>query len=573
MRWTRPPLDEESVARISRHFGLTPLGASLLLGRELSGIDEISAFLSPGLSDLADPLLIGSMQAAVERLEQALRGQETVLIFGDYDVDGVTSTAFLIQFLRQFGLNPRFVVPKRMEEGYGLSMDSLERALADGKPDLLLAVDCGTGSVEEVAWLRQQGIDVLILDHHTSKDSLPDDCILVNPHVHDADDAPWIHLSAVGLVFKFCHAFLKVMRAQGDPMAARTDLREYLDLVAMGTVADLVLLRGENRILVRHGLIRLQRCQRPGLCALMEVAGLTLGEALTPIDIGFRLGPRINASGRIDEATLPIQLLLGEDWQSCKSTAQTLDAFNRERQEIEKAIALEAEALVEQFFLKDPGLLLHSTGWHSGVVGIVASRLSRRYNKPTLVLGSEMDGILKGSGRSIEGVNLVDILAACAGHIEQWGGHPMAVGLKVQEANMDAVRAAFNAALERAYPDGLPERVLRIDADASPEELTPQLLDELDRFAPFGQGNPEPVFALKDVQLANTGTLGRGHLRFQIERAGRLGPLDCVGWGMADKAPRTGTRVDLAGRFHWNSWRGERQPRLTLVDWRLSASP
>ncbi len=378
MRWITPDLDAGLTHRISRQFGISDVSARLLAGRQLQAFDQIEAFLSPSLKRLSDPLLVGNMQAAVDRLETALRKEESVLIFGDYDVDGVTSTVFLTHFLRRFGLNPRYVVPKRLKEGYGLSVDSLERAFEDGKPDLLIAVDCGTGSSEEVAWLRTQGVSVLILDHHASKESLPADCILVNPHVHDAPDVPWKNLCSVGLVFKFCHAFLKIMRANGDSYAENTDLREYLDLVAMGTVADLVHLNGENRILVRHGLNRLRHCKRPGICALMEVSGLSLGDELTPVDIGFRLGPRINASGRIDEATLPIQLLLGEDWQTCRKAAQLLDDFNRERQDIERDITLQAEAEVESRYRNDPGIVVHSADWHSGVVGIVASRARSR---------------------------------------------------------------------------------------------------------------------------------------------------------------------------------------------------
>jgi single-stranded-DNA-specific exonuclease len=568
MRWITPDLDEALTQRISRQFGISEVSARLLAGRQLLQFDEIEAFLSPSLTRLSDPLLVGNMEAAVERLKAALRLEESVLIFGDYDVDGVTSTVFLTHFLRRFGLNPRYVVPKRLKEGYGLSIDSLERAFVDGKPDLLIAVDCGTGSTEEVAWLRAQGISVLILDHHASKEALPEDCILVNPHVHDEPDVPWKNLCSVGLVFKFCHAFLKVMRAQGDPFAENTDLREYLDLVAMGTVADLVQLDGENRILVRHGLNRLRHCQRPGICALMEVSGLPLGEELTPVDIGFRLGPRINASGRIDEATLPIQLLLGEDWQTCRKAAQLLDDFNRERQDIERDITLQAEAEVASRFQNDAGIVVHSSDWHSGVVGIVASRLARKFNKPALVLGSESDGLLKGSGRSIAGVNLVEILGECADLLEQWGGHPMAVGLTASESKIDAFREAFKASLEKTFPEGLPEPFLSIDAEVGPADLTPRLLDEMEQLAPFGQGNPEPVFALRGVFIRNIGRLGKAHLRFQVDRAAAQSPVDCVGWNMADNVPPVGSPVDLAARFHWNVWRGDRSPRLTLMDWR-----
>jgi single-stranded-DNA-specific exonuclease len=567
MRWIDPPANASLAAEFARQLGLSGACARLLAARGFTSVDTVEAFLSPSLQQLADPLAAGRMGAAVARLEHALENQESVLIFGDYDVDGVTSTVLLTHFLRRFGLNPRFVVPHRIDEGYGLSVDSLERALSDGKPQLLIAVDCGTGSAVEVAWLREQGIDVLILDHHASKEALPADCILVNPHVNDPDDVPWMDLCAVGLVFKFCHAFLKVMRRKGDPLAEKTDLREYLDLVALGTVADLVPLTGENRILVRHGLRHLRFCRRPGICALMEVVGLTLGDALTPIDIGFRIGPRINASGRLDDATLPIQLLLGEDWQSCKAAARALDDFNRERQEIERTITEEAEALVIATYGDDLGLIVHADSWHAGVVGIVASRLSRKFNRPALVLGSEADGQCKGSGRSVEGVNLVEILSECSAHISQWGGHPMAVGLTTSKDQLEQLRAAFNATLVRQFPDGLPGPALRIDTFIATADLTEGLLDELDRLAPFGQGNPEPVFGLAGVTLAGIGQLGKSHCRFQLLRDNGRAPLEGVAWN-PDNWPPAGQPLDIAVRFHWHDWRGDRSPRLTLLDWR-----
>ncbi|NDV61854.1 single-stranded-DNA-specific exonuclease RecJ [Puniceicoccales bacterium CK1056] len=570
MRWIKSSLDETLATAIAREQGLSEISARLLAGRNLTTMEEVEGFLNPGLSTLGDPLSMGGMPEAVARVESALKKQESVLIFGDYDVDGVTSTVFLTHFLRRFGLSPKFVVPKRLEEGYGLGIDSLSRALEEGKPDLMIAVDCGTSSSEEVAWLREQGISVIILDHHTSKESLPDDCIMVNPHVHDPDSVPWKNLCSVGLVFKFCHAFLKVMRQKGDALAATTDLREYLDLVALGTVADLVDLTGENRILVRNGLRYLEKCQRPGICALMEVAGLTLGDTLSPSDIGFRLGPRINASGRLDDAALPIQLLLSENWQTCRETALTLDEFNRDRQDIERSIAELAEAQVSDLYPDHIGIVVHASDWHSGVVGIVASRLARKFHRPCLVLGSEGEGLAKGSGRSVEGVDLVEILKECSDVITQWGGHPMAVGLTIQEDKVNELRESFNAALREKYSEGIPEQVITIEAEARPEELTSTLLSELDQLAPYGQGNPEPVFALRGVVLPALAKIGTAHLKFGVPRPGLTGPIECIGWNAAENPPPTGKAIDLAVRFGWHSWRGQRSPRLTLLDWQQS---
>lgn len=568
MRWIKPSLNSGLAGHLGQRFGISPVVASLLVNRGFTSPEEIHAFLSPSLQALGDPLDVVNMREAVNLVERALSKQQSILIFGDYDVDGVTSTVMLTLFLRQFGLSPRFVVPKRLEEGYGLSMDSLERALVDGKPDLLIAVDCGTSSTKEVNWLRSQGISVMILDHHTSKEELPEDCVMVNPHVHDSAQVKWKNLCSVGLVFKFCHAFIKVMREKGDALAEQMDLREYLDLVAMGTVADLVQLDGENRILVKHGLIRLRKCRRPGVCALMEVAGITLGDEIAPFDIGFKLGPRINASGRLSDASLPIQLLLNNDWTSCSQTARILDSYNRERQDIEREITDQAEVQVESHYIEDKGFILFDPEWHTGVVGIVASRISRKFNRPCLVLGADSDGQLKGSGRSIDGVDLVEVLKRCTGHILQWGGHPMAVGLTVEERNIDILREAFNASLAQQFPNGLPEPSIRIDAEIEVTDLTENLLADLESLEPYGQGNPEPVFSLKGVMLQNINPLGHEHFKFQLIRPGCAYPLDGVAWGLASRMPLAGVPVDIAIKYHWHSWRGRRSPRITLVDWR-----
>jgi single-stranded-DNA-specific exonuclease len=569
MQWILPPAHPERIALLARKLGISPVLANLLLRRGYDAPDAALAFLNPNLADLADPLLMGGMRGAVNRLEQALRKQESVLIFGDYDVDGVTSTSLLAHFLRQFGLNPRFIVPRRMGEGYGLSVESLERAIALQKPDLVIAVDCGTSGVQEVRWLKDRGISVIIIDHHSPPDELPADCELVNPHVLDPEDVPWKDLCSVGLVFKFCHAVVKVLRQKGDPLAAKMDLRQYLDLVALGTVADLVRLTGENRILVRSGLKALQACRRPGICALMDVAGLSLGDPLDAGDIGFKLGPRINASGRLDDATLPIELLLSEDWQSCREKAQILDQHNGERQEIERHITLEAEKLVDAHHHQDLGLVLYAPHWHTGVVGIVASRLTRQFHRPALVLGAE-EGFCKGSGRSIPGVNLVELLGECASLLDRWGGHPMAVGVSLAQERIDAFREAFNGSIATKFPQGLPERQLEIDAILKPADLSPALLEELESLAPYGQGMSEPVFALPQVNILHPQRLRNGHFKCFVE-SGRS-RIEVVAWNIKE-TPDHRSPVNIAAKFHWHSWRGERQPRLTLVDWKQPALP
>src|SRR5581483_6323630 len=316
MRWSHTPLPADDIEALSKRAGVSRVLAELLLRAGQRDADAAAGFLQPALAGLNDPFLLRNLEAAATRLRQAIAAREQVVVLGDYDVDGVSSTALLVMMLRRFGLDPRFIVPRRFEDGYGLSRSAIDRALEAGKPHLFIALDCGTNSHAETAYLREQGIDVMVIDHHRSKEKPLDDGILINPHVHacaqDSDHA-WRHLCTVGLVFKLAHGLLKQLRAENHPVAFRIKLRDHLDLVALGTIADLVPLVGENRILALHGLRILEETQRPGLRALMEVSGVKPAQGITPTDISFRLGPRINASGRLADAALSVELLLSDD--------------------------------------------------------------------------------------------------------------------------------------------------------------------------------------------------------------------------------------------------------------------
>ncbi|HZP59078.1 MAG TPA: DHH family phosphoesterase, partial [Opitutaceae bacterium] len=341
MRWTYTPPPADEVGALSRAAGISPVLAELLLRLGLRDAARAEKFLRPALAGLADPFLLKNLEAAAARLRAAIDRREHIVVLGDYDVDGVTSTALLVSVLRRFGADLRFVVPRRMEDGYGLSRSAIDRALEQGRPHLFVALDCGTNSHEEVAYLQGQGIDVMVIDHHRSKERPLEHGLLINPHVHTADgteETAWHHLCTVGLVFKLMHGLLKQLRAENHPVALRVKLSDYLDLVALGTVADLVPLTGENRILAHHGLRILQETARPGLRALMQIAGVKPSQRILPADISYRLGPRINASGRLADAALAVELMLSEDEKFCAETAGALDTFNRERQEIERAI-------------------------------------------------------------------------------------------------------------------------------------------------------------------------------------------------------------------------------------------
>jgi len=569
MRWNYTPLPANEVEALSKRAGVNRVLEELLLR---AGVHESAAaaeFLDPSLSGLGDPFLLPNLEAAATRLHAAVSRGEQVVVLGDYDVDGVTSTALLVAVLRHFGLNPRFVVPRRSEDGYGLSRSAIDRALEQGRPGLFVALDCGTNSHDEVAYLLGQGIDVIVIDHHRSKERPLAQGILVNPHADGAGNGSVgeRNLCTVGLVFKVLHGLLKQLRAENDPAAFRIKLRDYLDLVALGTVADLVPLVGENRILARHGLRILQDTARPGLRALMDVSGVKLGQEISPIDVSFRLGPRINASGRLADAALSVELLLSDDIRFCFETARQLDLFNRERQDIERQITEDAERIIEEHFLDRQGVVLFDESWHPGVVGIVAGRVTRKYNRPCIVLGNEGE-MAKGSGRSVHGINLVEVLGDCSEHLAAWGGHPMAVGVSLAKENVESFRGSFDAAV-RAHAGGdIAEARIDIAAWLQPEQIREQLMDELAGLHPFGQGNPEPVFGLRGVLLPSAPTVFKEqHFRFGFEDS-RGRRLHGVAWKMAKRIPPPGVALDLAVELTWNHYNDRKLLQLALIDWK-----
>ena len=560
----------ESVARLVTALQVSPVLAEILVRSGWSDPLAARGFLEPRLAGLDDPFHITGIEGAVARLRQAITGREAIVILGDYDVDGVSSTALLASILRLFGLQPRFIVPLRLEEGYGLSRNAIDRALEQGRPQLFIALDCGTNSCAEVAYLRSLGVDVIIVDHHRSREAVPVDAILINPHVHDdAANPAWLHLCTVGLVFKLVHALLKALRAADDPVAKGVKLRDYLDLVALGTVADLVPLLAENRILAKHGLAILEQTTRPGLLSLMEVSGIDRSLGLHPVDISFRLGPRINASGRLADAALSVELILSQDPVFCLEAAQQLDGFNRERQDIERHITEEAERQVETRFASEPALVLYDDNWHPGVVGIVASRVSRKFHRPCIVLGREGE-TAKGSGRSVFGLNLVETLADCNGLLANWGGHPMAVGVSLRKLRLDEFRAQFDDVIRRSHNGAAAEPGVELSGWLDGTQLTEQLMTELEQLRPFGMGNPEPVFGVRGVRLRNRPDVFKEvHFRFAAENAeGRR--ISGVAWKLADRLPPVGPLLELAIQLNWNYYNGRRLLQMELLDWRLT---
>jgi single-stranded-DNA-specific exonuclease len=570
MIWTTTETNESLAANLSAELRVSKVMGELLSQRDLATVEAAEEFLRPRLAQLDNPFALKNLRAAVTRIEQAIETKQSVVVFGDYDVDGVTSTVQLVSMLRTLGLDPRYCVPLRLDEGYGLSENAITRVFAGNAPDLFIALDCGTNAHEPIAYLRELGCDVIVVDHHQTKTVAPEGCIFVNPHVNDPEDAPWRDLCTAGLVFKLLHGLLKSRREAEDPRVEGIQLKDYLDLVAMGTVADLVPLRGENRILSWFGLRHLRANGRIGVRALAEVSGMDASQEMGASDISFKLAPRINASGRLGDAALPMKLLLSDDMAESKKIAQELDALNRERQGIERAIASEAERRAGVEFADEPGIVLFGEDWHAGVVGIVASRVSRRFHKPCVILGADGDET-HGSGRSVATVNLVEVFQRCTDLLGHWGGHPMAAGVSMPTANVKAFTKRYLESLKALYPEGLPEPSLKLSTWLEVENLEEGLLEELGRLHPFGQGNAEPVFGLRGVVLEEAPhAFGEGNFRFRMPAVnGSRSGVAGIAWRMHG-VPEVGQPLDMAVRFSWNYWRNSRYPQVTLIDWKPS---
>jgi single-stranded-DNA-specific exonuclease len=559
-RWIIPDgANDGAVARLRGELGLPGFLAALLVRRGFSEPGAADAYLNPKLRSLAPPESLPDMQPAVERLLQAVSGRERIVLYGDYDVDGITSLAILARVLKAFGAEVECFLPMREGEGYGLSAAGVERCLEAHRPSLLVAVDCGTNSVREIGQLRARGVDVIVLDHHEPGAQRPDCTALVNPKLGE----DFHYLCSAGVVFKLAHALLK---ASPRP---DVDLRDYLDLVALATVADIVPLIGENRIFVAHGLRRMESTRWAGLAALRDVAGVS-----TPVrvsDIGFRMGPRINAAGRLGPAMEALKLLLTDERREAAKLAAGLDAHNRERQGVERRVAQEAEEWAVKNFdpASDATIVAGSREWHIGVLGVVASRLMRRFNRPTFVIGFNEEGSGTGSGRSIEGISLVGLLRDCAGLLEKFGGHDMAAGISLKEENLETFRGAFEEAARGVATEEILTPRLALDGELELGELGEGLLEAQDRLEPFGAANPQPILFSRAVAPCGEPRLMKDkHLGFEFP-CGRRRMKAVYFNAPVGSLPRP--PWDVAFTLDWNVWQGRAEAQMRIVEIRAAA--
>jgi single-stranded-DNA-specific exonuclease len=557
--WILPETDSGEIPR-SLPGGLvfSPLARSVLARAGFSAPEEIEGFLRPRLQNLSDPFLLPEMDQAVERIDRALRRREKIMLYGDYDVDGVTSLTILARLLIAYGGDVQCFLPKRTEEGYGLSEAAVARCFEQGRPDLLVAVDCATNSVADIARIRQAGVDVIVIDHHEFSGQRPDCVALVNPKVGET----FHYLCSAGLAFKVAHAMLKRSPLEGF------DLKDFLDLVALATLADLVPLVEENRIMVKRGLVQMERTRWPGLGALIGLA--CIRPPIRSSDVGFRLGPRINAAGRLGSAETALELLLTNDIKEATRLAHELDAQNRERQAVERQVVLEAESWVEANFQPDrhASIVCGQDDWHDGVLGIVASRVMRRYHRPTLVVGFNGEGLGKGSGRSIPGLSLVEALGRCAEHLDQYGGHEMAAGLTLRRENFAGLQRDFELAAQEILRGTELKRSLRIDAEVELAEVDFPLLEEQEAMEPFGMGNEQPLLVVRGVTPGWEPRILKGkHLKFDFLANRRK--ISAIFFGGAEE-PMPRPPWDVAFKLDRNEFQGRIEPQMQVVAMRSS---
>ena len=570
-RWVLREAEPGVVAALAAGLGLPEIVARLLAQRGV-GLDEAPVFLAPRLRDqLPDPRHLRDMEKAVERLLCAVRGGQTVAVFGDYDVDGATSAALLLRFFAAVGAPARVYVPDRQREGYGPNAPALLRLKAEGAA-VAVTVDCGTLAYDALAAAEAAGLDVVVVDHHVAAPSLPRATAILNPNRLD-ETSPHRTLAAVGVAFLFVVALNRALREAGWYSGARAepDLLQWLDLVALGTVADVVPLMGLNRALVAQGIKVARRGGNRGLTALAAVA--QLGEPISAYHLGFVLGPRVNAGGRVGEADLGARLLSTEDAALAEELARRLDGYNRERRDIEAqtlAAAIEAVEAVPQ----SPALAFAAgEGWHPGVIGIVAARLKERYGRPACVVALS-NGVGKGSGRSVEGLALgpAVIAARQAGLLLDGGGHAMAAGFTVAADNLEAFRAFLAERLGDGRGREPLEPRLVIDGALSLAAARSGLIGHLDRLAPFGAGNPEPRFVFRGVRVAALAPVGGSHLRCRLAEPLGEAKLDAIAFRVADTplgrflGETRGAAIHLAGHLRRDTWRGGEQVQLVIDD-------
>ena len=563
--WNLMTPDEKTVTRLSEDLGCHRAVAAVLVNRRIDSPEKAHSYLNASLSELRPPTELKDIDKAAARLARAVTAGEQILLIGDYDVDGTTATALLLEFLRTCGAKVSYFIPDRLREGYGFQPQHIAAVALPRGASLLVTVDCGSGSHSAVAAGRAAGIDVIVTDHHNLGSELPAAVAVVNPKRADCPSG-LSHLAGVGVAFCLVVALRKHLRQlrfwEGR---AEPNLRVFCDLVALGTIADMVPLVTDNRILARAGLELIGSGRRPGLAALMEASGILHRRARVE-DVAFRLGPRLNAAGRIGHGSLAVELLTADGMERARDLARQLNDLNARRQELEKQVLKEIDAQLRRQpeLLARRSLVFAGDGWHEGVVGVVAARIMERYYRPVVVIALNGERG-RGSARGVPGMDLFACLAACRDRLEDLGGHLQAAGLRIAADQLDPFQTAFEESIRRRCPPALFIPSLPIDAELSLNDVTEELADQLEPLTPYGSGNPEPLFVARDVALVSCTRVGSGHRRMVLRPSSPAGAhsLQAIQFNAGPDKEELTSFVQMAFRVRWNHWNGTR--RLQLV--------
>lgn len=558
-KWILKEFDKARVVEISKNFNISPLTAIILYNRGIREDGQIRDFLARDLSGMHDPFLMKDMDKAVERILLAKKNNEKITIYGDYDVDGITSIAILYKYLKNMGLEVGFYVPDRMVEGYGVNRDALDKIKADGTA-VIITVDTGITAIEEADYAKSIGIDFIITDHHECKESIPDVYAAIDPKRKDCE-YPFKSLAGVGVVFK-------LIQALDSSESIENLMDEYADLMCLGTVADISPLIDENRVIVTEGLKRFKTTKNIGLKALIDVS--TNGKAITTSTIGYTIAPRINASGRLGCASTSVELFLTEDEEEAAKLADSLCHENTLRQQTEQKMFKEALEYIEQHpEIKDDDILvIPHENWHHGIVGIVSSKITEKYYKPSILFAVDGDSA-KGSGRSIAGFNLFGALENCSGLLEKFGGHELAAGLTIKSENIEAFRKKINEYSKGRIEDMTLVPTISLDAQIKVPYITIDTVHDINKLQPFGVNNPTPSFSVRNIKIHRISVMSEGkHLRMTLYKDGKY--LDTVGFGMGDYYSmfKEGDYIDVAFALDINDYKGFQNVQLILKDMR-----
>ena len=560
MRWSLLNPDQNTVSSVKKAFRTSEVIARVLANRNILNPNLARPFFTPNLDMLHNPYLMQDMDKAVERVLTNINSGKPIMVFGDYDVDGTTGAASLYLAFQKFGADVTYYIPDREKEGYGLSYHGIEVAKDIGI-DLIITCDCGINAFVQVDFANEQNIDIIITDHHTTDTELPKAHAILNPKREDCE-YPFKGLCGGGVAFKLITAIGNELNI---PL---TDYEEIIPLITLGTAADVVPIKDENRVIVHHGLNILENLEKPGLKTLLELAGLkghiSVGQLV------FSIAPRINAAGRIGDANRAVELLVTDDQDKARSLAKELDNENKRRQIIQQAVVDEALLKVnaEADLKNENALVLANAGWHPGVVGIVASKIKEEFNRPTIIIALE-NGSGKGSARSVAGFDLYEALTACKAHLDDYGGHPMAAGLTLSNKKLEDFKKAFiNFANERLTEENL-QATLTLDSEIALQDITPRFMEFLDKLSPYGPGNMRPKFAIRNAEIAGApkviGKTGE-HIRFKIRQG--LKSYPAVGFGLSNKYEMliTGQPIDIACVVETNEWQGNTSIQLNVRD-------